>query len=36
MGTLIELLSELRQKDIKLWVDGTELHLSAQPGVLTP
>ncbi|MDC0747080.1 non-ribosomal peptide synthetase [Polyangium mundeleinium] len=36
MDTLIALLTEVRKKDIKLWVDGPDLKVSAPPGALTP
>lgn len=36
MDTLVELLAQLRRQDVKLWVDGSELRVSAPPGVLTP
>ena len=31
-----ELLTELRDLGVKLWVDGAELKCSAPKGVLTP
>ncbi|MDC3955552.1 non-ribosomal peptide synthetase [Polyangium jinanense] len=36
MDTLIALLADVRKKNIKLWVDGADLRVSAPPGALTP
>src|SRR5262249_52500341 len=36
MSGIIEMLEDLRRRDVKLWLDGADLRLSAPPGVLTP
>jgi TubC N-terminal docking domain/Condensation domain len=33
---LIELMSHLRELDVKLWAEGDRLHWSAPKGILTP
>ena len=30
------LLADLRRRDIRVWADGSDLHVSAPPGTLTP
>ena len=35
-ATVTELLAELRRRDIRVWADGAQLRLSAEPGALTP
>ena len=32
--TALELLSDLRDRGVKLWVDGTDLRFSARKGTL--
>jgi hypothetical protein len=34
--TVLELLGRLRSQDVKVWVDGERLHVSAPKGSLTP
>ena len=34
--TVVDLLSDLRRRDVKLWADGDKLRYNAPEGVLTP
>ncbi|MDI1433384.1 non-ribosomal peptide synthetase [Polyangium sorediatum] len=36
MSGIVKLLEDLRRQDVKFWLDGAELRVSAPPGVLTP
>ena len=36
MSTAAELLATLRQKDVKLWLDGDKLRYRAAKGTLSP